>query len=64
MIRRDMPVHDRKPSKRVGFTTGGVRRCQLDGCPGIRVGVRWPDGRMTWPCTEGMDQDKGELFIR
>ena len=63
MIRRDMKVHARKPSKMVGRTTGGVRSCQLDGCPGVRVGVRWSDGQMSWPCTEGMRQENWELFI-
>jgi hypothetical protein len=64
MIHRDMKVHARKPSKKVGFTTGGVRHCQLEGCRGVQVGVRWRDGKMTWPCTDGMDQKDNELYIR
>ena len=40
-----------------GRLTGGTRRCTLEGCRGERLGVRWPDGRITWPCSEG-------LFIR
>ena len=39
---------------RPGRVTGGARRCQLEGCLGRRIGVRWPDGRITWPCTRGM----------
>jgi len=40
--------------KLTGTCTGGTRRCPLDGCTGLRVGVRWPDGKLTWPCTKGM----------
>lgn len=39
-----------------GRLTGGTRVCPLEGCPGARLGVRWPDGRLTWPCTKGMIQ--------
>lgn len=45
--------------------TGATRKCQLDGCRGQRVGVRWPDGRMTWPCSEGLTSpEKGVWRIR
>lgn len=37
-----------------GATTGTFRGCQMEGCRGTRIGVRWPDGKMTWPCTKGM----------
>lgn len=37
-----------------GVLTGGSRRCQLEGCTGRKLGVRWPDGKITWPCTKGM----------
>lgn len=37
-----------------GVLTGSERHCQLEGCLGRRLGVRWPGGRMTWPCTKGM----------
>lgn len=39
-----------------GRLTGGHRVCPLEGCHGARLGVRWPDGRLTWPCTKGMSQ--------
>ena len=41
-----------------GITTGGTRRCGMLECPGTLIGVRWPDGKMTWPCTKGMVQIK------
>jgi hypothetical protein len=37
-----------------GQRTGGYRHCQLEGCSGIRIGIRWPDGQVTWPCTKGL----------
>jgi len=37
-----------------GTTTGGQYRCRLEGCGGMRIAVRWPDGRVTYPCTKGM----------
>lgn len=37
-----------------GQRTGGIRHCGLDGCTGVRVGTRWPDGKITWPCTKGL----------
>ncbi len=37
-----------------GVPTGGTRHCKLEGCNGIRLGVRWPDGKLTFPCTKGM----------
>jgi hypothetical protein len=38
----------------IGDVTGGFRQCQLFGCGGTRVGVRWKDGKVTFPCSEGM----------
>ena len=37
-----------------GRTTGGTRPCNLEGCRGTRVAVRWNDGKLTYPCTAGM----------
>jgi hypothetical protein len=37
-----------------GVKTGGGRGCGLDGCRGRRIGVRWPDGKITYPCTAGL----------
>lgn len=43
----------------VGETTGGERRCRLEGCGGTCIAVRWPKGRgkgthVTYPCLKGM----------
>ena len=39
---------------KAGRLTGGTRVCRLEGCGGLRIGVRWPDGTITWPCVRGM----------
>lgn len=44
----------------VGKTTGKTRCCQLEGCLGVRIGTRWPDGRITWPCSKGMRLQGGK----
>lgn len=38
----------------VGLTTGAERRCQMDGCRGSRIVVRWADKSITYPCSKGM----------
>jgi len=43
-----------------GKTTGGNRHCTMEGCRGFRLGVRWQDGKLTWPCTHGMNWDSRE----
>ena len=40
--------------KAQGQTTGKWKHCSLSGCAGFRYGVRWPDGRITWPCSKGL----------
>ncbi len=37
-----------------GVSTGATHRCRLEGCNGLRVTVKWPDGKITHPCTKGM----------
>lgn len=40
--------------KRRGETTGGRFRCKLEGCTGMRIATRWPDGKITFPCSKGL----------
>lgn len=55
------PHHDRvqgradTPFATVVGTVVGLRRCTMEGCRGTRVGVRWPDGKLTWPCSKGLE---------
>ena len=44
-----------RDGKLEGKTTGAAYACQMDGCTGRRMGVRWPDGKITYPCSKGMD---------
>lgn len=43
-----------KGGTEVGKCTGATRACSMDGCSGIRISVKWPDGRITRPCSKGM----------
>ena len=43
-----------RDGKLTGRTTGGERTCQMEGCRGRRLGVRWKNGKITFPCTRGM----------
>lgn len=54
---------------RDGKTVGTIinlrsRRCMMEGCPGWRIHVRWPDGSNTYPCSCGCKSvDKDTLQI-
>lgn len=41
-----------------GIPTGGEYPCRMEGCRGQRIGVRWPDGSHTFPCTKAMEFSK------
>lgn len=43
-----------RTGKLVGHPTGGKYRCQMEGCNGNRIGVRWSDGSVTYPCSKGL----------
>lgn len=52
--------------KTVGKVVGKQTLCNLEGCTGVRVSVRWPSGKLTRPCTKGMtvlDAKKGKWQI-
>lgn len=38
-----------------GLTTGSTHHCRMEGCTGRRVTVKWPDGKVTHPCSKGME---------
>lgn len=62
MLKAGTVVHHtpgRGVQPREGHATGGTRTCGLDGCRGVRVGVRWSDGKLTWPCLKGMTAEAG-----
>ena len=41
-----------RDKKEIGRVVG-ERPCQLESCMGWCLGVRWADGRLTWPCVKG-----------
>ena len=44
-----------RDGKNKGRFTGGEHTCQMEGCFGKRLGVRWDDGTLTFPCSAGMN---------
>ncbi len=53
-----------RDGKQVGRVIGCLQVCPLEGCRGYRMQVRWPDGRLTRPCTKGMRQEEDVLVWR
>jgi len=41
--------------KHVGKPTGSTRFCTLENCGGTRITTRWDNGKVTHPCSEGMN---------
>jgi hypothetical protein len=40
-----------RDGKMIGAATGGSYECTAEGCRGLRVGVRWANGSISFPCT-------------
>ncbi len=45
-----------------GLTTGAAYPCQLEGCPGVRVVVRWPGRQYAHPCTRSLTRRPDGAF--
>lgn len=41
-----------------GRNLGATQRACFEGCRGRRIAVRWPNGKMTYPCTRGLNVRK------
>jgi hypothetical protein len=52
-----------RDGKEKGLTTGATRCCRLGGCLGRALGVKWADGKTTYPCTKGMSVKRGAWKI-
>jgi len=37
-----------------GITTGDWHSCRMEGCNGLRLTVKWQDGKTTFPCSAGL----------
>lgn len=51
---KEPPTVWSKGRETAGKATGGERVCQMSGCTGTGIVVRWPSGKITIPCTKGM----------
>ena len=40
--------------KECGKVISANLHCRMEGCTGVRLRVRWKDGKITCPCTKGM----------
>ena len=50
--------------RRFGLATGSIRQCKLEGCTGLRVYIKWPEGHMTMPCSKRLlEQADGSYRI-
>lgn len=39
-----------------GMASGAIHLCPMEGCNGVRVSTKWPDGKTTYPCSKGLIQ--------
>ena len=44
-----------RDKKFLGILTGEEISCDMEGCTGVCLEVRWKDGQVSYPCTKGMD---------
>ena len=51
---KDERIYSRDLSKS-GYATGSTHACQMDGCTGRRVSVRWDDGKHAYPCSKALE---------
>lgn len=47
-------VYERGSDSKYGLATGTVRDCLLARCGGRQISVLWPDGKVTYPCLNGI----------
>ena len=48
-----------------GIASGATHLCSMEGCNGVRVSTKWPDGKTTYPCSKGLlHRPNGVIQIR
>ena len=62
LIEPGTPVVSRD-SELTGHTNRTYFRCCMEGCTGLRIAVKWPDGHWTYPCSRGMNYNEGKWKI-
>ena len=61
---KDTDRIESRDRKHKGHFTGGGRPCTMESCGGVKLAVRWEDGKLTYPCSEGMRwDDKRKAFV-
>ena len=45
-----------------GHVMDGIADCDMEGCRGECVEVKWEDGTTTFPCTHGLDLIDDDTF--
>ena len=53
-----------RDGKHHGRFTGGQCRCQMEGCTGRKIAVRWNDGKLTFPCSKGMQWNNKKMIFK
>jgi len=51
---KGVKVYMRDTDQDPGIATGSTHKCQMEGCFGVRVAVKWPNGTFTYPCSKGL----------
>ncbi len=62
-IKRPVPTHTgplhivlNRDETKIGVVINECAHpCPMEGCTGTRKSVRWQDGRLTYPCTKGLE---------
>jgi hypothetical protein len=51
-----------RDGKEQGEMSGSTHRCQMEGCLGVRVSVKWSNGQYTYPCSKGMVKESNGSY--
>jgi hypothetical protein len=53
-----------RDGKLKGTVMGTTFPCRLMGCNGIRITTKWPNGKITYPCSKGIIVRSGHWQIQ
>ena len=62
MVTKGMKIYS-ADGKEHGIATGSTRQCTMEGCRGTRIYVKWNDGKITQPCSRGLENYKDGMKI-
>lgn len=58
---RGTRVVDRRGTR--GVTTGGSYPCPFSTCDSVRIGIRWDNGKLSFPCLADIDAVPAHLQV-